>query len=483
MKGKYVKAFKWSIIQQFLTQILNYGSILFLAYLVDPGYHGLITLASLPALLINSVGSLGIRELLTTQKEITNEEKQGYLSFVLFLGFLLFLLSSILSILTAFFYENQYSFYDFMKLGIIISIISPLSVINNYFEAFQSRELNFKGLGIITIISISIGSVISVIFAYFGFYIAALIIKLVLPHFLIFLLYLLFFKPSLALKWTPEIYLKIKSYSLFYTLNSILNYFVRNIDNIIIGKAFSPEILGQYSIAYKILLFPMKNISSRIHAVSMPILSKMDYNSVEFRNRFFMIMGFISLVTLPIMGLLAITANDWVKLTFNNKYTHIVEMIQILSIVGAFQSILSPIGSLYLIKKETKLMFFNSLISSIIVSLVFIVSSFSGDISLVLISYAFSWILIIQLITIYPIFKIYKISILIYFKTILPSIVSTIFSVLLCMVFQFFFTNSIAWISIIIQFFIFISTFFVLFHLFTKKATLNYKTYLTLFNK
>ena len=95
----------------------------------------------------------------------------------------------------------------------------------------------------------------------------------------------------------------------------------------------------------------------------------MDYNSIEFRNRFFMIMGFISLITLPIMGLLAITAEDWVKLTFSNKYTHMVEMIQILSIVGAFQSILSPIGSLYLIKLETKMMFFNTLISSIIVSL------------------------------------------------------------------------------------------------------------------
>ena len=483
MKVKYVKAFKWSIIQQILTQIINYSSILLLAYLVEPQYHGLITLASIPALLINSIGSLGIKELLTTQKEITNDEKQGYLGFVIVLGIFLFFLSSILSIFSALFFKDQYDLYGMIKLGILISLISPLSIINNYFEAFQSRDLNFKGLGIITIFSISIGSIIAVLIAYFGYYKEALLLKLVLPHFFIFVFYVFVFKPSLAFKWTPGIYLKIKKYSFFYTLNSILNYFVRNVDNIIIGKVFPPEILGQYSIAYKILLFPMKNISSRIHAVSMPILSKMDYNSIEFRNRFFMIMGFISLITLPIMGLLAITAEYWVKLTFSNKYTHMVEMIQILSIVGAFQSILSPIGSLYLIKQETKLMFFNTLISSIIVSLVFIISSFSGNISLVLIAYAFSWIFVIQLITIYPIFRIYKISFFIYFKTILPSTISTIFSIVLCMIFHFYFSNTTIWMSIFMQFFIFVFSFMAVFNLFTRNTTLSFKTYLHLFQK
>lgn len=429
MRELAVKGLKWSFIQQFTTQIVNYISVIILAALVEPAAQGFITIASIPIGFVGVLGSMGVREKVIKEKEINADYKSCLLGFVIVSSGLLFLSSLILTLVVAWFYQDNFSFWVVIKYGLIISLITPIGVYNHYFESFQTRDLNFKGISIINAISMILGISISILIAYNGYGYLGLSFKMILPHLFNLIFYILIFKPSLKVTWCPSMYKEFKQFAMFLTLNNIANYFVRNIDYLIIGKVFSADVLGQYSIAYKILLFPMKNVTSRIQSVAMPMLAKLDIGSENFKNKYFMIIGLLSFITLPMMGLVALTAPDWVPLTFNHKYNLLVPMIMILSAVGAFQSLVSPVGTLYILKESTKLMFVNSIVISIVISIAFLLSSLMHQINIVLIVYAATWLVVVLPISMYRIYKVYNMKLSEFFITMFPSFFCVVISI------------------------------------------------------
>lgn len=430
MKAIVVRSLKWTFFQQFATQIVNYLSIIFLATMIDPNIHGFMTIVSIPIGFIGVLGSFGVREKILKEKNLTVEYVRSLFGFVLISSLLVYIVTLFLVFAIGYFYKANFDYNELIKYGILISIISPIGILNHFFESFQTRELNFKALSIINILSIIGGVGVSMVLAYFKFDYLALSMKFILPNLFFLLFYLFYFRPSLKFSWNPEIYKTNKSFSGYLTLNNIANYFVRNVDYLIIGKMFSADVLGQYSIAYKILLFPMRNITSKIQYVMIPIVSKLNPQSNEFKTKYFLIVGFLAFIIFPIMGIMGVTSNVWVGLVFNGKYNLLVEMVMILAVVGAFQSLVSPVGTLFLLKEKTKLMFYNSLIVTIIVILIYFLSALTLNIFVVLLSFAITWILIIMPITIFKIFKIYEFSIFDFLKNIVAPLISSVLSIL-----------------------------------------------------
>jgi PST family polysaccharide transporter len=393
----------------------------------------------------------------------------------------MYLLSILLVIIIALFYQSNFDFWTMLKYGMLISSINPIIIFNHYFESFQTRELNFKEIALLNTISLIAGILISVFIAYIGYSYLAMSFKMILPHLFFLILYLVYFKPSLKYSWNPTMYKEFKSFSAFLTLNNIANYFVRNIDYIIIGKFFSADVLGQYSIAYKILLFPMKNVTARIQQVALPMLSKLSIDSVDFKRKFLMIIGLVAFIVFPMMAYVAITADIWVPLTFNKKYNLLIMMVGVLSFVGTFQSLVSPVGSLYLLNESTKLMFRNSIINAVVITLVFLISSMWRDIYIVLISYSISWLFLILPISIYWIFKSYGMKVISFFQAISPAAASISVALLILYLYKTytsFIHNEILQLSI--TFVILISVYLMTYQLFNRSQDRSLKFYIQL---
>jgi PST family polysaccharide transporter len=481
MRKLAVKSLKWSFLQQFSTQIINYISVIVLAALVDPAIQGFVIIASIPVGFVGVLGSFGVREKIIKEKQIDELCTQSLLGFIIVLSFIMYLLSILLVIIIALFYQSNFDFKTMLKYGMLISSINPIIIFNHYFESFQTRELNFKEITLLNTISLIAGILISVFIAYIGYSYLAMSLKMILPHLFFLILYLVYFKPSLKYSWNPTMYKEFKSFSAFLTLNNIANYFVRNIDYIIIGKFFSADVLGQYSIAYKILLFPMKNVTARIQQVALPMLSKLSIDSVDFKRKFLMIIGLVAFIVFPMMAYVAITADIWVPLTFNKKYNLLIMMVGVLSFVGTFQSLVSPVGSLYLLNESTKLMFRNSIINAVVITLVFLISSMWRDIYIVLISYSISWLFLILPISIYWIFKSYGMKVISFFQAISPAAASISVALLILYLYKTytsFIHNEILQLSI--TFVILISVYLMTYQLFNRSQDRSLKFYIQL---
>jgi O-antigen/teichoic acid export membrane protein len=430
MRELALKGLKWSFIQQIANQVVNYGAILYLATKVLPELHGLVTIGSIPGGFIGIIGALGLREKIIKDRALGSDVQAAYFGFILVASFVIFFLTLGLSVVVSFAYAADFDAHTIFKTSMILSVIPSVSIISSYFEALQFRLFKFRQSSIINIWSIIIGSILAVILANLGYGYFALILKLVGPHICILFGWIILYKGPFHISWKPSLYKEFKKFTVFYTLNSIANFFVRNVDYIIIGKFFPAAILGQYTIAYKILLFPMKNITSNIQGVMLPILSTLNYDSRRFRDRFFLIVTFISFIVFPLMTFISVSATDWVPLFFNSSYTAILPMIILLAIVGAFQAVISPVGVLYILKERSKTMFINTIIIAILMTICFLISSIFLSINWVVINFVIVWLAMVMPLSVFVAYKIFNFTLLDFIRSVSPAILSSLLAIL-----------------------------------------------------
>lgn len=472
---------KWSFLQQFFVLFINYGTLLILADLIEPKYHGIMVLVSIPTGFTGVLGTMGVREKILKENTINEASFKSIMGLVIAISVLLTFVTLIITVIVCAFYAKQYSFCLLFKLGFALSLITPLSVFNNYFEGLQSRQLKFKKQNILSIVSIAIGGVVSIFLAYTKQPYDALVVKLLLPNVLIFLGYIFFLKVNFSFNWSCSLLIEMKTFISYFTSNSIFNYLVRNIDYIIIGKFFPAEILGQYSIAYKILLFPMRTITSRVNAVLLPVLAKINPDTQNFKQKYFLVITVLSFIIFPLMAFVSLTTAQWVSMVFNSNYTLLPQMISVLAVVGMFQALVTPVGTLFLIKENLKLMLSNSIFASIVVTTVYLFSSIFLDIQGVIMIFALTWIFLLMPITIFAAFRPYEYSFLDFMRSILPALISTLIAgAILLLTADYLKINYL--LKLLLEFMIFIIIFIGMYHILTRKSK-NSLSYLISFTK
>jgi O-antigen/teichoic acid export membrane protein len=96
------KGLKWSSIQQLGVQLLNYASVVALAFWVDPEVHGFFAIASLAAGLAGVLGAMGLGEIIIKDVDENFQDKvPAYWSLVLLVAGLLYILSCGLSLIVS----------------------------------------------------------------------------------------------------------------------------------------------------------------------------------------------------------------------------------------------------------------------------------------------------------------------------------------------------------------------------------------------
>ena len=224
-------------------------------------------------------------------------------------------------------------------------------------QTILTKEMDFKSLAIRDVAAVILAGVIGITLAYHGFGVWSLVYQL-LSFTLINAILLWFLSP-----WRPRLQFAVSDikdifrFSAHLTGFNIVNYFARNIDQLLIGKVLGAEMLGYYSLAYKIVLYPLQNISWIIGRVMFPAFSKVQNDLEKVRDVFLKMVKAISLVTFPMMSGVFAMAPEFVSVIFGSKWTPVIGLLRILCFCGMFQSIGTTIGNILLSQGRVDLQF------------------------------------------------------------------------------------------------------------------------------
>jgi PST family polysaccharide transporter len=134
---------------------------------------------------------------------------------------------------------------------------------------------------------------------------------------------------------------------------SVVNYWARNVDNLLIGKWIGPASLGLYSRAYALMLFPVNQIVGAVSPVILPMLAALQGDELRLRRAYLSALRVITFVAFPAMAGLAVTAYPSVLVLFGQQWVHSVPLVRILAWVGVLQSVTNPIGLILLATGRT----------------------------------------------------------------------------------------------------------------------------------
>lgn len=207
-------------------------------------------------------------------------------------------------------------------------IVSGLTVQH---QALLKRQMRFKDLAAIEVVSMAIGVAVAITMAGVGFGFWALVGlpagTIVANCAMVWML----------CRWRPGPPVRgcgvgsMLRFGWNLTAFSFVNHFSRNMDNILIGWWWGAGPLGLYSKAYALLKMPVAQINAPVSSVVIPALSRLQDEPARYRRYYIRAIGLVATVGMPICAFAFAAAEPLVPLVLGQQWAEMVPIFRALA--------------------------------------------------------------------------------------------------------------------------------------------------------
>lgn len=333
-----------------------------LSRILTPKDFGVIAVASVFIVFLSIFSDMGLSSAIVQKRELTKYDLKDLFSFSLYLGVFLSLVFFLSSWLIARFYVDSQLIPVCQLLSLNILFVTWNIVPNGLLY----REKLFKFIGIRTIIVQLSLAIVSIIGAICGLGVYSLLINPIGSSLLLFIIS--YAKYPLGFNSHPSLssVRKIASYSIYTFGFSLINYFSRNLDKLVIGRVFGMIPLGFYEKSYRLMILPVQNLTSVITPVLHPVLADYQDDIKNQAYKYLKLTTILSIIGFPISVFLFFSAKELILLIFGDQWVPSIQVFKILSLTVGIQVSGSSIGAFYQAANKTKPLFILGLLNTVI---------------------------------------------------------------------------------------------------------------------
>ena len=330
LKAKTVSGMIWSALQRFGTMGISFVSNIVLARLLTPDDYGCIGMLAIFITISNTFVDGGFGSALIQKKEPTQVDYSTIFWWNLFLSIILYgvLLISAPAVSR---------FYNIPLLESVLQVQGVVLIINalNIVQTNQLRKsINFKRLATIHIVSHIIAATLAIVLAYMGWGVWALVAQQIVASSITSVMLWVINRWMPSLCFSVESFKQLFSFGGFILASNLINTFCNNVQGLLIGKFFSPAMLGYYTQAYKLENIASHSISGVVDQVSYPVLSKVQSDKIAMKNAIYRLISSIAYITFPLMLILIIVAKPLITLLYGIQWLPSIPYFQIICIGG-----------------------------------------------------------------------------------------------------------------------------------------------------
>lgn len=276
---------------------------------------------------------------------------------------------------------NMYNEPSLTRILIFLSLTVFFASIGAQHRTMQQKEMRFKYISIVEIVSSILTFCLAVYTASRGYGVYSLVYSTLFNAVfsnLVFLCIGLYKDRNISFHFELKETFPFLKIGFFSVGSHILDYFSREIDTIIISATFGMEILGVYNLCKKVVMMLYRIVNQVLTKVMTPIFAKLQKSKDVMREALYNVMEGIALFNYPMFILLAILAMGVLNLLYGSQYTDYYILLSIIAIHYAFISPGSSVGSVQIAMGRTDVGFYWTIVRIITYSLaVWIGSLFS----------------------------------------------------------------------------------------------------------
>lgn len=354
LKQKTITGFIWTSAGTVGNGLVSFLVTIILARILLPYDFAIIELLVIFVSVSNVIVDSGFSQAIIRDDNPTEEDLSSVFYFNIALSFTLYILLFFAAPYISDYFEAP-ELTVLSRVVFLVIIFNSFSIIQN---ATLSRNLNFAAVNKSSVIGSFLSGGISLIMAFTGFGIWALVANMVLLPFFrsVFLWYQSNWRPTKMFS-----FLSIKKYFAFggfLMLQGIIDTIVTNITSFIIGKVYSKNELGFYSQGGKLNGYIVNPLSLIISKVTYPILSKVKNDEGRLKEIYSKVMGLVVFVILPFSIFLCINSENTIVFLFGEKWRPAAIYLSLFAVFGMFNPLQHVCRNIIMVKGKTKTLFY-----------------------------------------------------------------------------------------------------------------------------
>ncbi len=370
LKQKTIKGGILTLSSQGFKFILQLCSIVFVARFLTPEDYGILGMVTVVIGFLNLFKDIGLSQATVQKAEIT----QAQISNLFWVNIAVSLL---ITAFLFFFAPVMVWFYQeprLLQITRVLAISFLISGLSLQHLALLRRQMLFDRIIFIEMGSQLVGLIVGIIGAKNGLGYWALVLMNIVPTLInttgIYL----------SCGWTPSLPSRnsgvkdMFNYGWNLTGFNVLNFFSRNLDNILIGKYWGSDALGLYTKAYQLLLFPIQKINAPVTQVALPALSRLQSESQKYQRFFDQMILLITTIGMPVVVFFLVDADKLILFLLGEKWLSMVGIFRALGIPAYLGTFNIAFGLVFNSLNKTMFQLKWGVFSSVCFSLSFLIS-------------------------------------------------------------------------------------------------------------
>jgi len=328
LKNKTIKGVGWNSIDRIANYGISFLVGIVLARLLSPEEYGILGIISIFTAIFNIILDSGLSTALIRKDGVTEEDYCTVFWTNLVLSFFL---TAIL------FWGAPYigDFFGRPEIVPYLHVMSFILVINALSitqHARLTKIIDFKTQTKISFFSHTLSGVIGIAMAYIGCGVWALVIQQMSGRLFVSILLWIYNKwcPKLFFSWSS--FRELFSFSWKLLIAQIINTTFNQVYQAVIGKVYSPSLLGQYTRAQQYGHLVSACVGDVVLKVSLPVMSSIQNEDKRLLNAFRTIIKMTMLVSSVLLIGMAACAKPLIYVLIGEKWLPCVPMMQILSL-------------------------------------------------------------------------------------------------------------------------------------------------------
>ena len=336
--NKFFKGIIWNSVEKILVKGSGFIITVVLARLLTPEDYGIVGMLAIFIALSNVFIESGFSKALIQKQDASDDDCNT--AFLTNLGIatgvyvLLFLAAPLIA-----------RFYEVPQL-VLISRVLFLNLIvvscNIVQNALLTKAVDFKSIAKINFAGVVAGGIVGIGLAYWGAGVWALVAQTLATSVTRLFVFPLYSKWHPKFKFSRESFRHLFGFGSKLLLSGSMAVLVNNISTICIGKFYSQAQLGFYTRAVQFSDIFSSIINDVVGTVSYPVLSNLQQSRDEMLRMYRQSLLYTTMLTFPIMILIALLAHPLVLVLLTEKWLPCVVLLQILCLAR----MLTPISAL-----------------------------------------------------------------------------------------------------------------------------------------
>jgi O-antigen/teichoic acid export membrane protein len=369
IRSRTITGLGWSGFAHSIRQFLMIATQVVLARVLGPDAFGLMAMIIIFTGFAQLFGDMGLGPALVQKADLEARHINAIFWANVTAGATLTLIGIAVAPLVAIFYDQPILQWLMIVLSFDFLIMS-FKVVQ---DARLQRAMDFHKLAIVDISATLLAGIVAIAMALSGLGVWSLVAQVMLTTAAtVGLLWLLSpWRPAFA--FDRSALGELLGFSGNLLGFNVFNYWVRNIDDLLVGKVLGAGALGFYTLAYRWMLLPVSQVSLIITRVMFPVLSQMQHDRAAVRHVYLYATRLIALVAFPLMAGLLVVTEPFILTLYGEDWAPAVPVLQVLCLQGITQSVGTTVGWIYTSQGRTDLMFRWGMFSGVVLLSAFVI--------------------------------------------------------------------------------------------------------------